>query len=299
MPDTHLILHVKGTESQTTELPKQAVRVAIAKGQITHSQLIWSVAENAWKQVRELPHLLPSQKLAPAPRLPTSPLPKVDATATPTVQAVPTARVAVKATATPVPVARATSTAKTVSVKKDLSIKEDDSNHPLKWLCIGLGIVIFLALGFNYLMVDEPLNAHLGETAYGKVPVHGHLGAFVQPNVLVIHVWSASSLKSDQLTPFLVALAHSTPQSPVTNTVFDRVAITSGWLGEYSFSGYAWKQLGQMGQDDPGEQRGFVMNQLGDAAGQPLVPPSTLNPEAQQAMHDKIWNTFAAKFSQP
>src|SRR5258707_4657143 len=77
--DTHLILHVKGTESETARLPKQVVRAAISQGQITHSQLIWSPPDNAWKQVRELPHLLPSQKLAPAPapRVPTGPIPRV------------------------------------------------------------------------------------------------------------------------------------------------------------------------------------------------------------------------------
>src|SRR5277367_3581287 len=67
LPGERLILHVKGTQAETTELPKHAVRAAISGGQITHSQLIWSTADNAWKQVRELPDLLPSQKLAPAP----------------------------------------------------------------------------------------------------------------------------------------------------------------------------------------------------------------------------------------
>src|SRR5271156_2156282 len=75
MSDTRLILHVKGTEAQTTELPRQIVRAAISQGQITHSQLIWSPAHNAWKQVRELPDLLPSQRLAPAPRPASGPLP--------------------------------------------------------------------------------------------------------------------------------------------------------------------------------------------------------------------------------
>src|ERR1700728_4014413 len=66
MADTQLILHVKGTE-QTTSLPKPAVRAGIKEGQIKYSQLIWSPIHNAWKQVREMPHLWPSQKIAPAP----------------------------------------------------------------------------------------------------------------------------------------------------------------------------------------------------------------------------------------
>src|SRR5271154_2647249 len=67
LPIERLILHVKGTEAETRELPKPAVRAAIAEGKITHSQLIWSPAQNTWKQVKEMPELLPSQKLAPAP----------------------------------------------------------------------------------------------------------------------------------------------------------------------------------------------------------------------------------------
>src|ERR1700683_2581321 len=42
MPDTRLILHVKGTEAETTELSRDVVRAAVSQGQLTHSQLIWS-----------------------------------------------------------------------------------------------------------------------------------------------------------------------------------------------------------------------------------------------------------------
>src|SRR5579863_5103316 len=94
-PDTKLILHVKGTENETATLPKQVVRAAISQGQLTHSQLIWSPPDNAWKQVREMPHLLPSQKLAPAPepRAAAKPVPKV--VAVPKPQTGPVPRVAV------------------------------------------------------------------------------------------------------------------------------------------------------------------------------------------------------------
>lgn len=322
MSETRLILHIKGTESQTTELPRQVVRAAIAKGQLTHSQLIWSVAENAWKQVRELPHLLPSQKLAPAPvpRVATGPLAKIDPNAVPRAKTGPVPRVAsgplakVDPNAVPraktgpvprvsgsAPAAGTTATPGAVSAKKSqsLTVKDDDHHHPLKWLCIGLGLVVFLTLGFNYLMVDAPLAAHLGQTPYSKVTVYAHLGAYVQPSVMVIHVRSSSTVDADHLPEFLVALAHSTPQSPVTNSMFERVALTSGWMGQYSFSGYAWKQLGEMGQDDYNQQKEFIMNQLCDAGGQPVVPASTLNAEAQAVAHEQIWKTFAAQFSQP
>jgi len=67
MSDTRLILHIKGTDAQTAELPKAVVRAAISQGQITHSQLIWSPSDYAWKQVREIPDLLPD--LEPVERL--------------------------------------------------------------------------------------------------------------------------------------------------------------------------------------------------------------------------------------
>ncbi len=296
MSDTRLILHIKGTESQTTELPRQEVRAAIAKGELTHSQLIWSAAENAWKQVRELPHLLPSQKLAPAPapRVATAHLPKIDADAGPSGKMGPVPRVAVS-----VPTVRNKVIGASAKKSQSLTIKDEDHHHPLKWVCVGLGLVVFLALGFNYLMVDAPLVSHLSETSYSGVTVYGHLGAYVQPGVMVIHIRSASTVDAAHLPGFLVNLARSTPPSPITNSMFDRVALTSGWMGQYSFSGFAWKQLGQMNQDDYNQQKEFILNQLCDAGGQPLVPPSTLNAQAQDAAHEQIWKTFAAQFSQP
>ncbi|MEJ0001230.1 MAG: hypothetical protein WDO13_19980 [Verrucomicrobiota bacterium] len=60
MPDTRLILHVAGTDAQTQELPKEAVKTAIAHGDLSYSQLIWSPDQQSWKQVRELPELLPA-----------------------------------------------------------------------------------------------------------------------------------------------------------------------------------------------------------------------------------------------
>jgi hypothetical protein len=63
MADTSLILHVKGTEAETAVLPKDVVRAGISEGKITHSQLIWIPGENTWKQVKELPDLLPGESL--------------------------------------------------------------------------------------------------------------------------------------------------------------------------------------------------------------------------------------------
>jgi len=354
LPSERLILHVKGTQAETTELPKRAVRAAISKGEITHSQLIWSTADNAWKQVRELPDLLPSQKLAPAPSRAAAavPVPKAVDAIIPESLTGPVARAAaasagpprvrvaaaaaepprvrvaaaaaepprvrvaaaaaepprvrvaaaaaepprVRVAAANTPTVRA---ADPVSVRspRNFAVKEDEASHPLKWVCIGLGILILLGLGGNYLLVDQPLVSNLGRTSYSNVTVHAHFGAFMQPNVMVIHIPASSTITPDNLTDFLVALAHSTPQSPITRDLYERVALTSGWTAQYSFSGGSWKELGDMRDQDKVQRKEFLLDQMGNASGQPLMPESTLNEAAQQAGRDKVWAAFVAHFT--
>ena len=265
LPSEHLILHVKGTQAETRELPKQAVRAAISQGQLTHSQLIWSSTENTWKQVRELPDLLPSQKLAPAPsrvervsvpkavdnvilESPTGPVARAVATpqvrvaaaAPPRVRvatataSIPQVRVAAVAATGPPRVRVAAVAAETPTVRAatpifvrstgDFVVKEDTDSHPLKWVCIGLGILILLVLGGNYFLVDRPLVSNWSETSYSNVPVYAHFGAFMQPHVIVIHIPASSTITPGHLTDFLVALALSTPQDPITHNFFERVA---------------------------------------------------------------------------
>jgi len=326
MSETRLILHVKGTEQETTVLPKQVVRAAISQGQITHSQLIWSTIDNAWRQVRELPHLLPSQKLAPAPvRTPTGALPKVSAAP----QATPTPKVAtgsvpriatasgnmpkVKASAatprvksassTPVvkaaagaPVPQATVPAE--GETKSFVVKEENPGvHPLKWFCLFVGTLVFVLVAINYFLVDRPLVSGMAQTPYSQVTAYAHLGAYIQPNVVVIHVPASTAITKDNFADFLVALAHSTPTVPLSNNTFSRVALTSGWTASYTLTGYAWKQLGEMGKDDEAQRKEFLLDQLGDAIGDPLMTSKPNEDEATlQAEREKVWNAFAAQF---
>src|SRR5579859_6434351 len=218
MPDSsHLILHIKGTENQTTELPKKVVRAAIAQGQLTHSQLIWSTAHNAWKQVRELPHLLPSQKLAPAPtarpRAATGPLPQVAARQTGAIPRIATGPLPMVASAPePQPAAvdpaavtpTAAMPAQTIS-RSYRTVDEDQGIEWFKWVCIGLGLVILALIGINYQLVDRPLVSSLSTTSYANVAVYAHLGGFMQPNALVIHIPPSSSLTSSSMSHFLAA----------------------------------------------------------------------------------------------
>jgi hypothetical protein len=373
LPGERLILHVKGTEAQTTELPKRAIKTALLKGELTHSQLIWSPHEHAWKQVRELPELLPSQKLAPAPLreqvhatprmadeiIPESPMgpvaravassgdvPKVRVAAV--AGAAPKVAVAAARAATPqvrvagsppkvipkvaaavppalvaeappvegaaVPVAIASASGPQVRVKAvaptaraavpmpapepiDHTIKDDSGSHPLKWLCIGMGALIFIVVVVNYFLVDQPLTASLAQTRYSEVTVYGHLGAFLQPNVLVIHVPPSAKVTPASLTDFMVALAHSTPNSPLTGEPFARVALTSGWTAQYSFSGYGWKELGDSADKTDDQRKQDIMSHMDYANGQSILPESTLNDEARRAQSDIIWGAFVNHFT--
>jgi hypothetical protein len=318
MSDTQIILHVRGTESETTSLPKQQVRAALSEGKITHSQLIWSPRDNAWKQVRELPELLPSQKLAPAPTRvriapmanaveliipdsPSNPVARaVAATGTPTpkvrVAGAPQVRVAA-ACATPQVRVSSPAPAPTVNSARDYTVAEaDDGSNPFKWICIGLAGFILLVLGGNYLLVDQPLVSALGQTSFSDAKVYAHFGAFIQPNVAVIHIAPSASVTSGKLGSFLVMLANSTPASPSAG-LFGRVALTTGWTAKYTFSGFAWRQLGDMRHQSAAEQKEFILAQICDAGGEPLSPSPTLDEASREAQSEKIWDDFVAYFT--
>jgi hypothetical protein len=373
LPGESLILHVKGTE-QTTELPKKAIRTAIKEGKITHSQLIWSAEENQWKQVRELPELLPSQKLAPAPAprppvpllepapVPSMPQPTVARparTATPTPKARPavvapprvtvggatpqvtaagasptatpsvaTPKIATPAVATPsiatpkiaTPTAATPKVATAVAAKpvaakavaakaaaragtgsaKDYSVKTgDEGGHTFKWICIGLGVVILLVIAANVLLVSWPYSSAFGKTPSGGISSYAHLGAFVQPNVIVIHIPRSEKITPDNITDVLVDVARSTPINQITNDNFDRVALTSGWASQYSFSGLDWKHLAGMKQNSALARRDVILQDGVDAGGQPLLGESTLNDQAREAKRAAAWAAFVENFSKP
>jgi hypothetical protein len=329
LPIEHLILHVKGTESETRQVPKPAVRAAISEGKITHSQLIWSTKENAWKQVRELPDLLPSQKLAPAvaPAARASSGTPEARVAAANGAAIPQARAASASAGAPKPTvasgpiprvrasgplavkAQAGNPTPAVSVRAqapilvrttgDLVVKEDDHFHPFKWLFIILGLVIAVVVGINYFLVDAPLRSNLASTSFSNVMVHGHLGAFMQPNVMVIHIPPSSALTEENIPDFFAALAKSTPENPLTHDTYDRIAVTSNWTAEYSFSGYNWKQLGEGDHDTADQRKEALMDGMAYGNGQSVLPPSTMSEALQKTRRDKVWKDFVAKFCKP
>jgi len=309
MTDSQLILHVKGTEDQTTELPKQVVRAAIADGRITRSQLIWSAAHNAWKQVRELPHLLPSQKLAPAPtarpRVATGALPKVATGSLPKVATGGLPKIAAPQYQTGA-IPRVTVKTPETQAAKSMSAESSDYRvveareglNPFQWLCIALGVGIVLVVGLNYLLVDQPLASRMSHTSYAQVTVYGHLGGFMQTEALVIHLPPSSVVTSSNLTDFFVTLARNTPAAPLTSDPFERVSLTAGWIGQYSITGHAWKEFGEMGQENEAQRKEFLLDRMEDVGGRPLITPNpNLDDAAQQAARDKIWEAFVRNFT--
>ena len=180
----------------------------------------------------------------------------------------------------------------------DHRVKEKDPHHPLKWLCIGLGIVIALIVIVNYFLVDMP--AGFQPVARPVIPTLVPTAISARScsrSVLIIHVPASAALTPDTLTDFLVALAHSTPNSPFSGEPFTRVALTSGWTAQYSFSGYSWKELGDMANAPDSERKGEIMTRMDDASGQSILPESTLNDQAQASQREIVWAAFVNHFT--
>jgi hypothetical protein len=337
LPAERLILHVTGTESGMRQLSKQVVVDGVAKGTIPLSQLVWRPAENTWKQVEDIPELLPVQKPAP----PTTPLAAVSVskpvigaalgsspqikvnlptsstssamalpprTATPKTASAtsPQTHAAVPSAGTPKAQAAAPAAAKSaakapapvlVRSSGDFEVKEEEEMHFMKWVCLILGLLVLLVLGGNYYLVDKPLVSNLSETRYGNITVYAHLGAFVQPNVVVIHIPNSATIIPENLTKVLVEIARSTPKNPMTHQSFGRVALTNSWTAQYSFSGSDWEKLGQMTrQSSDSDREDFIMETMGDAGGQSLMPESN-NEDLLKAKRDEVWNKFVQNFT--
>jgi len=271
MSEPHLILHVKGTAEETTTLPEQAVKAAIAEGKLTRSQLIWSAPDHAWKQAHELPHLWPT----PTPR----PVPVPVAQPAPKVQAQPQAAVQPQVAAV-----------QPKKWKKNYRVEGEHHFNPFKWISLVLGLFLAAVIGYNYFLVQSPLSANLSQTPYAHVSVYAHLGGFFQKDALQIHLLDTKSLNKSNFADFLVALAHSTPQE---DEVFKRISLSTGIQGQYTLSGSAWKEFGDMQQASEIQRRNFLLDQLGDATGGPvLFLKASMTPEAQETARTKAWDAF-------
>jgi hypothetical protein len=255
-----------------------------------------AIAETPVPTVREAQEATPVAEPRPAAAEGTAQVPSVRVATATTAHRVAVA--APQAVQAPRPVAAAATPHAAAAPHAGHVIKEDDDGfHPVKWICIIVGVLLAIVLAVNFLFINRPLASSLGQTSYANVFVYGHYGAFVQPNVIVIHIPRSDKLTADNLAEFFVALAQSTPKNPITNDYFDRVAITSGWTAQYSFPGSAWKSLGDMKGQSAEDIRTQVLSNGSDGSGEPLLGATTLNEAAQEERREAMWKQFVANFT--
>jgi hypothetical protein len=313
LPPT-LILAVPGTQ-ETKEISRAEAIEAIRKGEIPQDNWVWSPSHNDWKQVAELPELNPPA--APPSTLMPDPPPRAGtlmdskfpgaATTTPkTVTAVkvatPVAQKVVipRAAVAPVVAASAPAPSANAAAKTRFSQKmEVKHEFPIfKLLFFIIFLVVGLILWGNYLYVDQPFTNNIAVTQYAEVKPYAHLGAFIQPGALVIHVPPSSVLNSGNMANFLATLARNTPPRPFSSSRYDGVGLTAAWQSQYVFNGEDWQTLGQMTKVTTEERRKFELEHLQLLDGSPLLKiKKDEDPAAVTAAEDKAWQAFVENFT--
>ncbi len=270
---TTVILAIPGGQ-ETREISIEAAHAAIARGEIEPHHWAWSPHHNDWKQVSELPELqLPTVSAKPAP----AELPQPRQT---TVHVSPA--VAKKKTAA------------------NHVVKEEEGFSYFKFFVVALLVAILAIVGANYALVDQPLRLNLTQTTFPAVPVHGHLGAFLQPDALVIHLLPDKTVNADNLADFLVALAGSTPHPVLGQTSFTTVGLTRSWTSQYLISGTDWLALGQLVKSSEDEKRKFILTHFSNLTGEPLlVEKKNEDPDAAAQVRAKAWQSLASSLTTP
>jgi hypothetical protein len=252
---------------ETRELTLAAAHAAIASGEIEPHHWAWSPHQNEWIPVSKLPEL---QLLTEEP----APIPTVK---------VSSAVLAALQTENPPP------------TSASLIVKEEAGFSFFKLFVILLLFSIFGVIGANYVLIDQPLQASVARTTFYAVPVHAHLGAFVQPNALVIHILPDQTLNADNLADFLVALAGSTPQPPFGYEAFRTIGLTNNWTSQYVIPGDDWKSLAQMSKSTSEGKKAFILEHLLYLNGDPLmIKRINTNADALAQFRDKAWSALVA-----
>lgn len=271
---TTYILAVPGTD-QTRELSRENLLAELARGEVTPDFWIWSAEHHDWKQISELPALFSPVPPAPSPiRVPAyvQPLPQPQQ---------------------PTPVAAK----KKKVVRRRSSRVEMDHGFPyVKFIFGVLYLAVILVAGLNYLVVDKPLDETLAHSSFVLVPVHAHMGSFVQPNALVIHVLPNKELTTDNLQDFLQSVANSTPNQPFQEKPYEMVTFTSGWFSQFAMTGSNWKSLAAMTGAKSEDRRNFIADHLCNIAGQPLIRhANTLGLIDLKAARDQTWQQLTSE----
>jgi len=265
-----LILAVPGSH-ETQELSRPEVLRAIKRGEIGLDYWVWSHSENDWKRVAEIPELqfTPEEEEVPAPPMNSSP-------------------VVVAPARTPQPRA-STTYSRPIEIEKDFPILE--VFFAITFLIL-FGIIIA-----NYIVINSPLNQALALTPFKSVRVYAHLGGFVQPDTLVIHVLPDQGFNSSNFADFLAVLAKRTPLSPFTGKPFGAIGLSSSWRSQYMVAGTDWQQLGAMETTSSGDKEKFVTEHFIQMNGASLVYNRRRDDATVVATHEaKAWQALFANF---
>jgi hypothetical protein len=288
-----VFLAVPGTQD-TRELDLDSVRNAVACGEITLDTWAWSPARNEWVPLAQLPEFAAPAPAEPARIVPVHPV------------AVPV-KAAVNVAATPV---RAAAAAAQPSVRSAATDRgghaatyyskpmEEHNEFPIfKILFVVLGLLIAALVGVNYFLVDQPFQKNFSKTAFGKVQAYAHLAAFVQPNVLLIHVMPSDQVNSDNFADLLTALTQSAPRQAIAGKQFSTISLTSAWRGQYAIPAEDWETFADMSGFTPEQKREFVLNHLERINGAPLIENYRNDtPEKRQAREDQVWKQLVSQF---
>jgi hypothetical protein len=289
-----LILSVPGTQN-TRELDVETIRAGVRSGEIALDNWAWSPGRNEWMPLAQLPEYA---EAALAPAVPAVP-------AMPVVQAVKVK--AVKATPAQTVVPAQVSTAQKASVPAgnrkmagtyySKPIQEHHEFPIFKILFFVMGLIIAALVVVNYSMVDQPFRAKLAKTSFSGVQAHAHLGAFVQPNALLVHIIPNSQLNEDNFADFLTALTQSAPRSAFAGRTFSTVGLTSMWLSQYVITSDDWDGFADMSGYTPEEKKQYVLLHLEKPDGTPLfVMLKNETTEESRAREEKAWHELVANF---
>ena len=296
LPETYL-LSIPGTE-ETEELSRPVMLERMARGEITDAHWVWSPGDQDWKQVGDIPSLHPTLPAMPSPGAPGEHPPAAERRSffgfgrkkktepTPTTNSIIT-----PITATPpTPV-------KHKKIRRRRAKEKTVSHFPI-FSFLG-GILVLAVVGLvavNYEFVDKPFDGELAQTPFLLVQAHAHLGGFIQPDKIIIHVLPNHELHSANFADFLFALAKSTPPPPLASKPFTLVELTSGWRGQYAFEAADWQQFAQMDQSSAQERMNFVLDHVYDTTGELLAPPDHGAPDASRVARDRVWQDLLGDF---
>jgi hypothetical protein len=281
---TTLFLAIPGTR-ETRELDLETVRHGVARGEIPLDNWAWSPQQNAWLPLSQLPEF---SQVAPVP-FTAAPVRVEPKKVEPVKVAVPAVQVRMPAVAVASTNHMATYYSKPVEEPREFPV--------FKVLFFVLGMVSAALVVANYFLIEQPFRTEMARTRFASVQAHAHLGAFVQPNALLIHILPSRDINPDNFADLLAALTQAAPHQAIAGFPFSTVSLTSAWRGQYTLPIDAWSGLAGMSGDSPEQKKLYVLSHLESIEGEPLLRvPKNEDPAQLQTREDKAWKELVAHF---